>query len=186
MIVLIDNYDSFTYNLYQQIAALGENVLVAKNDDLSILKVKKLKPNKIVISPGPGSVEDSGISRELISTFAGVMPILGVCLGHQCIGDVYGVKIVPAKQLVHGKTSLIRHAEGSLFRAIKNPFKVARYHSLALESVPEGFNLTAWTDEGEIMAIENEKLKLYGVQFHPESFMSESGIALMRNFIHVT
>lgn len=186
MIVLIDNYDSFTYNLYQQIATIGEDVIVAKNDELSMLKVKKLKPNKIVISPGPGGVVDSGISREIICTFAGLVPILGVCLGHQCIGDVYGVKIVPAKQLVHGKTSLVRHAESGLFKAIKNPFKVARYHSLALKSVPTDFNLTAWTGDNEIMAIENTKLQLYGVQFHPESFMSESGDTLMRNFIYGT
>ncbi len=184
MIVLVDNYDSFTYNLYQQIAALGEDVVVAKNDELSVLKVKKLKPNKIVISPGPGGVEDSGISMQVIRVFAGTVPILGVCLGHQCIGAVYGAKVVPAKQLVHGKTSLIRHTKNGLFRGIKNPLKVARYHSLALQSVPKDFSLTAWTEDDEIMAIENKKLKLYGVQFHPESFMSEQGTELMRNFIH--
>lgn len=183
MILLIDNYDSFTYNLYQLISKLGFLVVVKKNDEITLKDIEKIKPKKIVISPGPGKPKDAGISIEVINHFYKTVPILGVCLGHQCIGQLFGVKIIHAKEVIHGKTSQITHCEQGMFRDVKNPFFAARYHSLALEEVPEKFDLHAWTDDKEIMAIKHKEYPLYGIQFHPESFMTDEGSVLMKNFI---
>ncbi|MFA6305273.1 MAG: aminodeoxychorismate/anthranilate synthase component II [Candidatus Gracilibacteria bacterium] len=184
MILLIDNYDSFTYNLYQLIESLGGETKVVKNDEITIDKIRKIKPSKIVISPGPGSPEDSGISKQVIKTFYKEIPILGVCLGHQCIGEIFGSKVVHAKKLMHGKTSNIHHDKKSIFKNVKNPFVGARYHSLIVNTVPEDFSLTAWTREKEIMGIEHKKYKLFGLQFHPESFMTKEGKKIMKNFLN--
>jgi anthranilate synthase/aminodeoxychorismate synthase-like glutamine amidotransferase len=182
MILLIDNYDSFTYNLYQLIGSLGFDVIVKKHDEITVEDVRVLRPEKIVISPGPKRPEDSGISMDVISHFYKTVPILGVCLGHQCIGQLFGVKVIHAKEVLHGKTSEISHDGKGIFEGIKNPFSVARYHSLAIEKVPEEFDLRAWADDKEIMAIQHKKYPLYGIQFHPESFMTEQGDLLMKNF----
>ncbi len=184
MILLIDNYDSFTYNLYQQIAGLGEKVLVKEHDRITINEIGKLAPEKIIISPGPKRPEDSGISNEVIKEFHKTIPILGVCLGHECIGQIFGSKIVHAKRILHGKTSEIFHQETGLFKGLSQPFKAARYHSLILDKVPTNFTLTAWTKENEIMAIQHDKYPLYGLQFHPESFLTEEGTMLMKNFLN--
>lgn len=184
MILLIDNYDSFTYNLYQLIESLGEETKVVKNDEITINEIKKIKPSKIVISPGHGSPKDSGISKQIIEFFHKEIPILGVCLGHQCIGEVFGSKVVHAKKLMHGKTSKIYHNQKSIFKNVQNPFAGARYHSLIINKVPKDFILTAWTKEKEIMGIKHEKYKLFGVQFHPESFMTEEGKKIIKNFLN--
>ncbi len=182
MILLIDNYDSFTYNLYQQIARLGYDVTVVKHDQVTVHEIKKLAPSHIVISPGPKTPHDSGVSLDVIREFYRTMPILGVCLGHQCIGEVFGVRTVPAKQIIHGKRDTIYHTGEGLFKNIVNPFPAARYHSLMIEKLPENFVLTAWTEDKTIMGIAHETLPVFGVQFHPESFMTEYGDTLMRNF----
>lgn len=184
MILLIDNYDSFTYNLYQQIAGLGEKVLVKEHDRITIKEIEQLKPKKIVISPGPKRPEDSGISNEVIRKFHQTIPILGVCLGHECIGQIFGAKVIHASQILHGKTSEIFHQEKALFEGLSQPFSAARYHSLILDKVPKNFTLTAWTRDNEIMAIQHDKYPLYGVQFHPESFLTEEGNKLMHNFLY--
>jgi len=183
MILLIDNYDSFTYNLFQQIAGLGHNVTVVKNDEIDVEKIKKLNPSHIIISPGPGTPKDSGISMDVIRQFYATVPILGVCLGHQCIGDVFGSSTVAATRIVHGKADRINHNGKGLFIGIPNPFQAARYHSLMIDTVPANFTVTAWSDDKTIMAIQHDAYRLYGVQFHPESFMSENGELLMRNFL---
>lgn len=185
MILLIDNYDSFTYNLYQQIEGLGAKTKVYKHDKINIDEIRRLKPKKIVISPGPKRPEDAGISNKVIETFYKNIPILGVCLGHECIGQIFGAKIVHAEKILHGKTSKIYHTEDNLFSGIQNPFEAARYHSLILNKVPKDFNLTAWTKTEEIMAIHHSKYPLYGVQFHPESFLTEEGNKIMQNFLNV-
>lgn len=185
MILLLDNYDSFTYNLYQQAAGLGGKVRVFKNDEITIEEIKKLKPSKIIISPGPKKPDSSGISLSVIKNFFNTLPILGVCLGHQCIGHIFGSKIIHAKNITHGKTSDIHHTNKGLFKGLPNKFKVARYHSLAIDQVPDDFELSAWAEDGEIMAIHHKKLPVYGIQFHPESFMSEYGDEIMRNFLQV-
>jgi len=184
VILLIDNYDSFTYNLYQLIERLGEETKVVKNDEITVNEIKKIKPSKIVISPGPGTPKDSGISKQIIETFYKEIPILGVCLGHQCIGEVFESKVIHAKKLMHGKTSKICHNKKSIFKNVKNPFAGARYHSLMMNKVPKDFLLMAWTKEREIMGIKHEKYKLFGVQFHPESFMTEEGEKIMKNFLN--
>ncbi len=184
MILLIDNYDSFTYNLYQQIASLKKKVLVVKNDEISLNKIKKLAPEKIVISPGPKTPNDSGISMDVVKKFYKKIPILGVCLGHQCIGQAFGSKIIHAKNVLHGKTSKIFHNKDFLFKKIKNPFLAARYHSLVINEVPKNFTLTAWTTDNEIMGIKHKKYPIFGVQFHPESFLTEEGDKLMHNFLY--
>ncbi len=184
MILLIDNYDSFTYNLYQQIETLGKKVKVFKNDQITISQIKKLKPEKIVISPGPKRPEDSGISIKIIEKFHKEIPILGVCLGHEAIGEIFGSKVVHAKKIMHGKTSKIYHHKKNIFKNISIPFEAARYHSLILDSVPEMFTLEAWTKEDEIMAIKHHLFPLYGIQFHPESFMTPQGYKLMHNFLY--
>ncbi|MFA5411098.1 MAG: aminodeoxychorismate/anthranilate synthase component II [Candidatus Omnitrophota bacterium] len=185
MILMIDNYDSFTYNLVQYLGMLGAKVKVFRNDKISLSGIKKLKPAKIVISPGPGRPEDAGISCAVIKEFAGKIPILGVCLGHQCLGYVYGGRIVNAKKLMHGKTSLIYHNRQTIFKAIPNPFEATRYHSLIVEkkNLPASLEITAWTKEGEIMGLKHKEYPLWGVQFHPESILTKAGKNILANFL---
>ncbi len=185
MIIMLDNYDSFTYNLVQYLAELGQNVKVFRNDKITIDKIKKLKPSKIVISPGPGRPEDAGISCQLIRELAGKIPILGVCLGHQAIGYVYGGRIVNAAKLMHGKTSMIYHNQKDIFKGIPNPFEATRYHSLLVEkkSLPRCLEITAWTKKNEIMGLKHKKYPLWGVQFHPESILTKSGKKILANFL---
>jgi len=185
MILMIDNYDSFTYNLVQYLGELGERVKVFRNDALSINDIKKLNPEKIVISPGPGRPEDAGISCEVIRQFSGKIPILGVCLGHQAIGYVFGARIVAAKRLMHGKTSRIYHNKRDIFKGISNPFLATRYHSLLVDkkSLPDCLEITAYTVEDEIMGLKHKTYPVWGVQFHPESILTKSGKQLLNNFI---
>jgi anthranilate synthase/aminodeoxychorismate synthase-like glutamine amidotransferase len=182
---MIDNYDSFTYNLVQYLGELGEKIKVFRNDKITIAKIKKLKPKKIVISPGPGRPEDAGISCDVIRAFAGKIPILGVCLGHQCIGYVYGGKIIGAKRLMHGKTSMIYHNKKTIFKGIPNPFEATRYHSLIVErkSLPTSLVITAWTKEREIMGLKHKVYPLFGVQFHPESILTKVGKKILANYL---
>ncbi len=187
MLLMIDNYDSFTYNLVQYLGELGEELTIARNDQITLQKVRTLKPAGIVISPGPGSPKDAGVSNALIKTFAGEVPILGVCLGHQCIGEVFGGQVVRAKRLMHGKTSQILHDGRQLFQGLPNPFEATRYHSLIVqrEGLPSKLQITAWTKEGEIMGLRHRRLPVYGVQFHPESILTKSGKDLLRNFLRL-
>ena len=187
MILLIDNYDSFVYNLYQYVGEFGKKVMVYRNNQITIEKIKKLNPEKIIISPGPGRPENSGISCEVIEKFSGKIPILGVCLGHQCIGYVFGGKIVGAKKLMHGKTSLIYHSGKNIYKGLKNPFIATRYHSLVIEkkSIPTVLKVEAKSEDGEIMGIKHKKYNVYGVQFHPESILTESGKKLIKNFLNI-
>ena len=181
---MIDNYDSFTYNLVQYLGELGEEVVVHRNDEITLDEVAAMKPSLIVVSPGPCTPNEAGISVPLITEFAGKIPILGVCLGHQSIGQAFGGKIVHAKQLMHGKTSLIHHAGKGVFSALPNPYLATRYHSLVIdrESLPDCLEITAWTDDGEIMGVRHKTLPIQGVQFHPESILTEHGHALLQNF----
>ena len=185
MILMVDNYDSFTYNLVQYLGELGEELLVKRNDQVTVAGVKRLKPSSIVISPGPGRPTDAGVSSELIRTFAGSIPILGVCLGHQCIGEVFGGEVVRAKRPMHGKTSRIYHASSPLFAGLPNPFEATRYHSLIVkrDTLPEVLRVTAWTTEREIMGLQHTRYPVYGVQFHPESILTSAGKDLLRNFL---
>ena len=185
MLLMIDNYDSFTYNLVQYLAEIGQEVKVVRNDKISIEEINKLNPQYIVISPGPCTPNEAGISLELIEAFKGKIPILGVCLGHQSIGQAFGGKIVHAKTIMHGKTSKISHNNKGVFRGIKNPFIATRYHSLVIEkqTLPNCFDITAWTDDNEIMGIKHKELAIEGVQFHPESILSEYGHDLLKNFL---
>jgi len=185
MILMIDNYDSFTYNLVQYLGELGQRVKVYRNDALSINDIKKLAPVKIVISPGPGRPEDAGISCEVIRQLSGKIPILGVCLGHQAIGYVFGAKIVGAKKLMHGKTSKIYHNKKDIFKGIANPFLATRYHSLLVDkkSLPDCLEITAFTAEDEIMGLKHKVYPVWGVQFHPESILTKSGKQILDNFI---
>lgn len=188
MILVIDNYDSFTYNLVQYIGELGFKVKVFRNDVISIENLKKIKFSHIVISPGPGRPENAGISVDVIKEFAGKIPILGVCLGHQAIGYVFGGKIVRAKKIMHGKTSLISHNEKGIFTDIKNPFSATRYHSLVIEkkSIPDILEITALSkDDKEIMGIKHKNFKIYGVQFHPESILTLEGKKILLNFLKI-
>lgn len=184
MILLIDNYDSFTYNLYQQIESLGKKVKVVKNDEIKIAEIEGLSPEKIIISPGPGRPEESGISKKIVQKYYTKIPILGVCLGHQLIAQIFRSKVLHAHKILHGKTSEIYHTEDALFENVKNPFSAARYHSLIANKVPKGFTLTAWTKEKEIMGIKHKKYPLFGVQFHPESFLTDEGSKIMKNFLY--
>ena len=183
MILLIDNYDSFTFNLFQQLESLGARTRVVPHDKITIKEIKKLKPSKIIISPGPKRPEHSGISRAVIKHFYKEIPILGVCLGHECIGEIFGSKTVHAKKIMHGKTSKIFHNKQGVFQAITSPFNAARYNSLVINQVPNDFALLAWDENKDIMAIRHEKYPLTGVQFHPESFMTRQGNKLIRNFL---
>ena len=185
MLLMIDNYDSFTYNLVQYFGELGQDVSVYRNDQISIEAIRALNPKFIVISPGPCSPNEAGISLEVVNAFKGEIPILGVCLGHQTIGQAFGGKITYAKTIMHGKTSLIHHTNQGVFKDIKSPFSATRYHSLVIEkaSCPDCFDITAWTEDGEIMGIQHKSLPIEGVQFHPESILSEHGHDLLSNFI---
>lgn len=187
MIMMIDNYDSFTYNLVQYFGALGADMKVFRNDKISIAGIRRLKPKKIVISPGPGRPEDAGISCAVIKEFSGRIPILGVCLGHQSIGFAYGGRIVNAKKLMHGKTSMIYHNKKTIFKGIPNPFEATRYHSLIVEKkgLPECLEIIAWTKEGEIMGLKHKEYPLWGVQFHPESILTKSGKDILNNFLEI-
>ncbi|MBU1147638.1 MAG: aminodeoxychorismate/anthranilate synthase component II [Candidatus Omnitrophica bacterium] len=185
MILMIDNYDSFTYNLVQYLSELGEKLIVHRNDKISLRDIRALKPSHIVISPGPGRPKDAGISKLVIKEFSGKIPILGVCLGHQCIAEVFGGKIVRAKRLMHGKTSMIYHKGSSIFNGIANPFEATRYHSLIVEkkSLPRVLQIIARTKDEEIMALKHKKFTVFGVQFHPESILTEDGKKLLKNFV---
>ncbi|MBT4287971.1 MAG: aminodeoxychorismate/anthranilate synthase component II [Deltaproteobacteria bacterium] len=185
MILLIDNYDSFTYNLYQLIESLGGKTQVYQNDQITISEIKIIKPKKIIISPGPKTPEDSGICKQLIREFYQEIPILGVCLGHQCLGSVFGANVIRAKRQIHGKSSHIFHKNLGIFKNIPTPFQAARYHSLVIDHLPKDFVLTAQDKNDEIMAIQHNKLPLFGVQFHPESFMTSHGPQLVANFLNV-
>lgn len=188
MLLMIDNYDSFTYNLVQYFGELGEEVTVFRNDEITIKEIEKLEPQMIVISPGPCSPKEAGISVDVIRYFAGKIPILGVCLGHQSIGYAFGGEIVKAKCLMHGKTSLIFHDGKTIFRHIENPFEATRYHSLAIkrESLTNEFIISAWTVDGEIMGVRHKKFILEGIQFHPESILTKEGKKILKNFISIS
>lgn len=185
MLLMIDNYDSFTYNLVQYFGELGQEVQVYRNDEIDLKKIEMLAPRHIVISPGPCTPNEAGISVPLIHAFAGKIPLLGVCLGHQSIGQAFGGKIVHAKQLMHGKTSLIHHNSVGVFKDLPNPYTATRYHSLVIEkeSLPDCLEITAWTEDGEIMGVRHKTMAVEGVQFHPESVLTEHGHALLNNFI---
>jgi anthranilate synthase/aminodeoxychorismate synthase-like glutamine amidotransferase len=187
MLLVIDNYDSFTYNLVQYFGELGADPQVKRNDAITPDDVEKMKPQKIVISPGPGRPEEAGISMELIRKFGGKIPILGVCLGHQCMGEVYGGKVVRAGRLMHGKTSPIQHDGKGVFQGLPNPFEATRYHSLIVEknSVPSCLEVCAETAEGEIMGLRHREYPVHGVQFHPESILSKEGKDLLANFLKI-
>jgi anthranilate synthase component II len=190
MILMIDNYDSFTYNVVQYLAELDAEVKVVRNDEISIAEIEAMAPEKIVISPGPCTPNEAGVSVAVIETFAGRIPLLGICLGHQSIGQAFGGNIVRAKAVMHGKTSPIYHADKGVFRDLKNPYRATRYHSLIIEkeSLPECLEITAWTqtEDGqvdEIMGVRHKTLAVEGVQFHPESILTEHGHDLLRNFL---
>lgn len=185
MLLMIDNYDSFTYNLVQYFGELGQDVQVYRNDEIDLETVAKLKPRHIVISPGPCTPNEAGISVPLIHEFAGKIPLLGVCLGHQSIGQAFGGKIIKAKTLMHGKTSLIHHENVGVFRDLPNPYTATRYHSLVIErdTIPDCLEITAWTEDDEIMGVRHKTLPVEGVQFHPESILTEHGHALLDNFL---
>ncbi|MDR0528631.1 MAG: aminodeoxychorismate/anthranilate synthase component II [Zoogloeaceae bacterium] len=185
MLLLIDNYDSFTYNLAQYFGELGEEVRVIRNDAITLPEIASLTPDYLVFSPGPCAPAQAGITLEGIRAFAGKIPILGVCLGHQAIGEAFGGRVVRARRMMHGKASLIHHDGAGVFRGLPEPLTGARYHSLAVEreSLPECLAVTAWTDDGEIMGVRHRTFLAEGVQFHPESVLSEQGHALLRNFL---
>jgi len=186
MILLIDNYDSFTWNLYQYFCELGAEVVVRRNDVLSLEEIAALSPQKIVISPGPCTPDESGISLAVIQHYAGKLPILGVCLGHQAIAQVFGATIVRAAKVMHGKTSPVTHTGTGVFSGLNNPLTVTRYHSLVIDppTLPDCFEVTAWSEAREIMGIRHREWDLEGVQFHPESILSEQGHQLLANFLH--
>ena len=185
MLFMLDNYDSFTYNLVQYFGELGQEVVVRRNDQVTLEEIEALNPSHLCISPGPKSPVDAGLSVALIQHFAGKLPILGVCLGHQAIGHAFGARIIRAQQIMHGKVSPISHQGTDLFTDLPSPFNVTRYHSLAIErdSLPACLHVTAQTEDGEIMGIRHRELPIYGVQFHPESVLSEHGHALLKNFL---
>ena len=190
MILMIDNYDSFTYNLVQYLGELGEDVRVERNDALSVDAIRRMAPERIVISPGPGTPDQAGVTLELIEKLGARIPILGVCLGHQSIGQVFGGKVVRAREIMHGKTSLIHHTGKGVFAGLPNPFEATRYHSLVVErdSLPECLEITAWTETAdggfdEIMGLRHKTLPVEGVQFHPESILTQHGHDLLRNFL---
>lgn len=184
MLVMIDNYDSFTYNLVQYFGELGAEIRVFRNDEVTLDEIKALKPTHIVISPGPGNPDDGGISNEVLREFGPTTPILGVCLGHQCMGQVYGGKVSRAPRLMHGKTSSVYHNGKGLFDGVPSPFKATRYHSLIVEEpLPDVLQVTAFTRDGEVMGLRHKKYPTVGVQFHPESILTEHGKRILQNFL---
>jgi len=185
MLLMIDNYDSFTYNLVHYFGELGEDVRVVRNDEMTVQEIEDMKPQRIVVSPGPCTPNEAGISVPLIRHFAGKIPLLGVCLGHQSIGQAFGGKVVHARQLMHGKVSRISHQGAGVFRELPNPLTATRYHSLVIDrdSLPECLEVTAWTDDGEIMGVRHKRFQVEGVQFHPESILTERGHDLLENFL---
>lgn len=187
MILLLDNYDSFTYNIYQYMSELGADVKVVRNDKISLAEIKDLNPEKIVISPGPCTPQKAGISNDVIKTFGEYVPILGVCLGHQCIGESFGGIVMGAGEIVHGKTSLINHDGKGVFSGIPSPFRAIRYHSLVIQKdhLPNELEVSAWTDNGIIMGVRHKSLPVEGIQFHPESIMTEFGKELLSNFLNM-
>ena len=187
MLLVIDNYDSFTYNLVQYLGELGADMKVYRNDMISVEEARKLAPSNVLISPGPGYPKDAGISIPLIKEFAGRVPILGVCLGHQAIGEAFGGKIVQAKRFMHGKTSKVFHDGKGVFKGLPNPFEATRYHSLLIEksSLPPILEISAWTDQDEIMGVRHKEFKIEGVQFHPESILTTEGKRLLKNFLNL-
>ena len=185
MLLMIDNYDSFTYNLVQYLGEMGQELKVVRNDRMTVAQIRRLAPDAIVISPGPGTPQDAGVSVAVVRELAGRIPILGVCLGHQAIGYAFGCRIVRAKRLMHGKTSMIYHNKKDIFKGLPDPFEATRYHSLIIEPrslVPE-LEVTAWTREKEIMGVRHRKFPVFGVQFHPESIMTAHGKKLLKNFL---
>jgi len=188
MLLMIDNYDSFTYNIVQYFGELREDVHVFRNDQITLEEIERLSPARLVISPGPCSPEEAGISVAAIRHFAGKLPILGVCLGHQSIGAAFGGEIVRSSTLMHGKTSLIHHDGKGLFTGLQNPFNATRYHSLVVErsSFPDCLEINAWVEEGEVMGLRHRELPIWGVQFHPESILTEGGMDILRNFLEMT
>jgi anthranilate synthase component II len=185
VLLMIDNYDSFTYNLVQYLGELGEEVKVVRNDELTVGQIEELAPARIVLSPGPCTPNEAGVCLEVIERFAGRTPILGVCLGHQAIGQAFGGKVVHARQLMHGKVSRIHHEGRGVFEGLPTPYDATRYHSLAIEraSCPADLEITAWTEDGEIMGVRHRTIAVEGVQFHPESILTEHGHALLKNFL---
>jgi anthranilate synthase component II len=188
--LMIDNYDSFTYNLVQYLGELGADVLVHRNDKITVAEIEKLNPERIMVSPGPCTPNEAGVSMEVIKHFSGKLPILGVCLGHQSIGQVFGGKIIHAKEIMHGKTSMIHHNNTGVFKGLTNPYEATRYHSLVIEkdSLPDCLEVTAWTENAdgsldEIMGVKHKELNIEGVQFHPESILTEHGHDLLKNFL---
>ncbi len=188
MLLLLDNYDSFTYNLFQYLSELGEEVVVVRNDKATIEEIDRMKPQRLVISPGPSVPQRAGISNDVIKHFGSTLPILGVCLGHQCIGYSYGATIGRAPEIMHGKSSLIHHNNQGVLAGLPNPFPAIRYHSLVVEreGLPDCLEVTAWTDDGTIMGLRHRQHPVEGVQFHPESFMTEVGKDLLRNFLQLS
>lgn len=185
MLLLIDNYDSFTYNLFQYLSELGEKVVVVRNDKTTLDEIERMQPDRIVVSPGPSTPLRAGISNEVIRYFGSRLPLLGVCLGHQCIGYSYGASVGQAKAIMHGKSSLIYHSNQGVLAELPNPFSAIRYHSLVVQSdgLPDCLEITAWTDDGTIMGLRHCQYSIEGVQFHPESFMTEVGKDILRNFL---
>jgi len=185
MLLVIDNYDSFTYNLVQYLGELGEELKVYRNDQITLPEIEKIHPSRIVISPGPGTPAEAGISESVIKYFAGKIPILGVCLGHQAIGEVFGGKVIRAGRIMHGKTSPIFHDGRTIFKGLPNPFTATRYHSLIVEkaSLPASLEISAWTEQDEIMGLRHKEFKVEGVQFHPESILTDAGKQLLANFL---
>ena len=185
LLLMIDNYDSFTYNLVQYLGELGEDVRVLRNDEMDVDGIERLAPERVVLSPGPCTPNEAGVCLELIERMAGRIPILGVCLGHQAIGQAFGGKVVHASELMHGKISRIHHSGTGVFRGLPTPYDATRYHSLAIEraSCPADLEVTAWTEDGEIMGVRHRRIAVEGVQFHPESILTEHGHALLKNFL---
>lgn len=188
MILVIDNYDSFTYNLVQYLGELGQEVVVRRNDEIDLAGIEALKPDHLLISPGPCTPNEAGISLQIIEHFKGKLPIFGVCLGHQSIGQAFGGEVIRAPRLMHGKTSLIHHDGRTVYQGLDNPFTATRYHSLIVkkENLPDCLEISAWTDEGEIMGLRHKEYLIEGVQFHPESIITENGLKLLGNFLSLT
>ncbi len=185
MILLIDNYDSFTYNIFQYFGVLGAKVKVVRNDEVTVADIRRIKPEAIVLSPGPGNPDEAGVTLEAIESLAGVFPMLGVCLGHQSIGQVFGGRVIRAGRLMHGKTSIVKHKSLGVFQGLPNPLEVTRYHSLIVErdTLPRCLEVTASTEDGLIMGLRHKKFMIEGVQFHPESYTTEHGLQMFKNFL---